>query len=86
LSDLDAVLGLTGKPEFVNVKIWERAIPQYDVGYEKVVRAIRDFETAHSGIFFCSNFYKGISVGDCIKNSIAITKAVTDFLRKPAQE
>jgi len=82
LSELNAVLGLTGKPELVSVKTWEHAIPQYNVGYEKVIRAIENFQATHRGIFFCSNFYRGISVGDCIKNSIATTEAVANFINE----
>lgn len=82
LNDLSPVLGLAGSPEFVSVKKWARAIPQYNIGYEKVINAVADFETVHRGTFFCSNFYKGISVGDCVRNSIATTKSVTDFLNE----
>ena len=85
LDDLNAVLGLTGKPEFASVKKWERAIPQYNIGYEAVIDAIENFEKSHRGIFFCSNFYKGISVGDCIKNSLATTKEAIDFFQKPTR-
>ena len=84
-ADLDAVMGLSGPPEFASVKKWERAIPQYNIGYDKVVKAIENFESENRGIFFCSNFYKGISVGDCVKNSIATTRAVTDLLHGPAR-
>jgi len=86
LGDLNSILELTGKPEFASVKKWDRAIPQYNIGYEKVVQAIEDFQAAHHDIFFCSNFYKGISVGDCVKNTIATAKGITDFLQKPARE
>jgi protoporphyrinogen/coproporphyrinogen III oxidase len=79
VKDLDAVLGLSGPPEFISVKKWGCAIPQYDVGYENVVDAVTNCESANRGIFFCSNFYKGISVGDCIKNSIAAARSVADF-------
>lgn len=80
ISDLDKVLGLSGSPEFVSVKKWEHAIPQYNIGYENVVRAIENFEAEHRGIFFCSNFYKGISVGDCIKNSLVTTNKIVKYL------
>ena len=85
LSDLNSTLGLTGEPQFASVKKWDRAIPQYNVGYEAVINTIESFENTHRGIFFCSNFYKGISVGDCVKSSIATTKEIIDFLQKPAR-
>jgi len=79
LDDLNAVLGVASSPEFVGVKKWDRAIPQYNVGYESVIDAIENFEAVHRGIFFCSNFYRGISVSDCIRNSLATTDRVADF-------
>lgn len=74
--ELDSILGLTCKPEFTMVKKWEKAIPQYNIGYGSVLKAIETFESNNFGMFFCSNFYKGISVSDCIKNSFATAQAV----------
>jgi oxygen-dependent protoporphyrinogen oxidase len=80
LAELDKIHGLTTKPTVVNVTKWERAIPQYNVGYEKVMDAVSGLQERNRGIFICSNFYKGISVGDCIKNGIATTREIEDFL------
>jgi oxygen-dependent protoporphyrinogen oxidase len=78
--ELDSILGVEGSPEFVTVKKWPRAIPQYNIGYEAVVEAIESFQGKTAGVFFCSNFYKGISVSDCVKNSVVTRKAVLDHL------
>lgn len=67
--ELKSILGLRAKAEFVHIKRWPKAIPQYAPGYEKIENGIEDFENKNKGIFFCSNFYKGISVGDCVKNA-----------------
>jgi protoporphyrinogen/coproporphyrinogen III oxidase len=67
--ELGDILGLQEKHVFMHVKRWRKAIPQYEIGYEKVENAIAEFERKNAGIYFCSNFYKGISVGDCIKNA-----------------
>ena len=69
VEQLQYILGVTGEPDFVHIKRWKRAIPQYRVGYEKVTEAVADFERQHPGIYFCSNFYRGISIGDCVKNA-----------------
>lgn len=74
--ELGAILKIDGEPVFVDIKRWEKAIPQYNIGYEKVVAAIETFEKAHPGIIFCSNFYKGISVTDCVKNSVAAADGI----------
>ncbi|MBA2334319.1 MAG: protoporphyrinogen oxidase [Blastocatellia bacterium] len=80
-SELKDILGLSEIPSFRHIKRWPRAIPQYELGYDKIERAIEVFENAHRGIFFCSNFYKGISVGDCVKNSYAVGDAVSNFIK-----
>lgn len=74
--ELNEILGLKGKPIFQQLKRWKRAIPQYNLGYEKIEKGIEDFENKHKGIYFCSNFYKGISVGDCVKNAFALADEI----------
>jgi oxygen-dependent protoporphyrinogen oxidase len=67
--ELKDILGLREKPEFTHIKRWRKAIPQYLLGYERVENGIEQFERNNKEIYFCSNFYKGISVGDCVKNA-----------------
>lgn len=80
LEELNSILGLSGAPVFAKVKKWEKAIPQYNIGYEKIIESIEDFKRQNAGIFYCSNFYRGISVSDCIKNSRSAAEEVLDFL------
>ncbi len=78
--EIASILGTTGEPVFGKVVKWEKAIPQYNIGYESVVGAIETFEQQNPGIFICSNFYKGISVSDCIKNSTAAKLQILNHL------
>ncbi|HLM02786.1 MAG TPA: protoporphyrinogen oxidase [Pyrinomonadaceae bacterium] len=82
LEELNSILGLSGEPVFAKVKKWEKAIPQYNIGYEKIIESIEDFTRQNAGIFFCSNFYRGISVGDCIKNASRTAAEIEDFLKE----
>jgi oxygen-dependent protoporphyrinogen oxidase len=81
-AELDSILGLKGDPIFQKIKRWAKAIPQYNLGYEKIADSIENFKENNAGVFFCSNFYRGISVSDCIKISITATEEVLEFLRK----
>ncbi|MEP7038260.1 MAG: hypothetical protein ABI891_07945, partial [Acidobacteriota bacterium] len=54
-----------------------KAIPQYLLGYEKIEQSIEDFERNNKGIYFCSNFYKGISVGECVKNAYETAEEIS---------
>lgn len=74
--ELGDILGLREKPIFAHIKRWRKAIPQYEIGYEKIENRIAGFERTNAGIYFCSNFYKGISVGDCVKNAYALAAAI----------
>jgi oxygen-dependent protoporphyrinogen oxidase len=78
--ELKDILGLRLKPNFTHLKRWRKAIPQYELGYEKTQCAIENFENENKGIFFCSNFYKGISVGDSVKNAYKTADEIEKFL------
>jgi oxygen-dependent protoporphyrinogen oxidase len=80
--ELKDILGLREKPDFMQTKRWRNAIPQYQVGYESLEKSIEDFELEHKGFYFCSNFYKGISVGDCVKNAYQTADEIEEFLRE----
>ncbi len=75
--ELREILGLREKPDFTHIKRWRKAIPQYLLGYEKVENSIEEFEREYKGTHFCSNFYKGISVGDCVKNAYKTAEEIS---------
>ncbi len=80
LEELNSILGISGDPVLTFVKKWKKAIPQYNIGYDHVLNALERFRKDHARIFFCSNYYKGISVGDCVKNGLLTGNEISDFL------
>ncbi|MFM8982478.1 MAG: protoporphyrinogen oxidase, partial [Spartobacteria bacterium] len=81
LDELRALMGITATPSLVAVQKWEKAIPQYQVGYGRTMNAISHFENATPGFFVSGNFRGGISVPDCLKQSRAIADRISDFLQ-----
>ncbi len=81
VDELGSIMGVEGDPEFVEVKSWKKAIPQYNIGYESVLAAIEGFSRSNAGMYVCSNYYKGISVSDCIKNAGATAVETIEFLK-----
>jgi oxygen-dependent protoporphyrinogen oxidase len=77
--ELKALLNIEGDASFSAVKKWDRSIPQYNVGYDQVVNAIDAFCADNPGMYFCSNFYKGISVGDCVRNGAMTAAKILEF-------
>jgi oxygen-dependent protoporphyrinogen oxidase len=74
-------MGITATPSLVAVQKWEKAIPQYQVGYGSTLDAITNFENTTPGFFVAGNFRGGISVPDCVKQSRAIADRISDFLQ-----
>ena len=81
LEQLGDILGVSGEPDFVHIKRWKKAIPQYRVGYEDVTEACSAFETNNPGLYFCSNFYRGVSMGDCVKNAFDTAERIEEYLK-----
>ena len=80
-SELAAVLGASANPEFVRVKRWPRAIPQYTLGHARRIGKVAAAEKKFPGLFFCANYRGGISIGDCIKSADRAADQVATFLR-----
>jgi oxygen-dependent protoporphyrinogen oxidase len=70
--DLKEVLGVDGEPRFKNIRVYEKAIPQYVVGYGKYKALLDDLEAKHSGAYFAGNYRTGISLSDSIVNGLEI--------------
>ena len=67
-SCLADLLGISGGFELTNIVRWKRGIPQYDIGYSKIEADIDLYLGAHHNFKIAANYYKGISVSDCVKN------------------
>jgi oxygen-dependent protoporphyrinogen oxidase len=76
LAELSELLGTSGEPAFTKISRWQRAIPQYNIGHFAVVDHVRALEERHKGLYFCTNFAGGISVGDCVETAAATANRV----------
>ena len=74
--ELRDILKMSGKPTFVKVTRWQRAIPQYHLGHLSFVGEVEKFEQRTPGIFLGGNYRGGISVGDCVMSANALATRV----------
>ena len=70
LPELEQLLGITGKPTFVHHKHWDKAIPQYKLGYAAQLADIERIEQNHSGLHLAGNYRTGISVTCCLEAAL----------------
>jgi len=66
MRDLRKLIGLKGEPVFIHRTFYEKAIPQYNVGYGTYLSIMEGMEGANPGYFLAGNFKDGISLGNSI--------------------
>ncbi|WP_028842594.1 protoporphyrinogen oxidase [Thermodesulfovibrio yellowstonii] len=76
LSELKPLLNIKGDPEFIKIFRWEKAIPQYELGHEDKLNRIEQILSEFSGLYLTGNAYRGVSVNDCIENSLKLAEGI----------
>jgi oxygen-dependent protoporphyrinogen oxidase len=66
LDDLRLMLGVRGRPVFVQHTIFPKAIPQYEVGFGQFRNWMTQLEANAPGLFLAGHFRDGISLSDSI--------------------
>jgi oxygen-dependent protoporphyrinogen oxidase len=59
-------LGITAEPLLSRIFIWDRAMPQYNLGHPEAMAAIKSRLEDHPGLALAGNAYDGIGIPDCI--------------------
>jgi len=70
--DIRAAMGVSGEPEVVAITRWAHAIPQYERGHAARMRALAEAEAKCPGLTLLGNYRGGISVGDVVRNALAV--------------
>ncbi len=83
LTELKNIMQITGNNVYLRVTRWQKAIPQYELGHLANVEALERCEQRFPGLYFCSNFKGGISVGDCVKSSRDTAHRIASSLNDP---
>jgi protoporphyrinogen/coproporphyrinogen III oxidase len=80
LPELQSMFGVCGAPKFIQHSIWPHAIPQYNLGHDRIVSAAEAVEAALPGLFVDGQFRRGVSVGDCVAAGARIAQRALDAL------
>jgi oxygen-dependent protoporphyrinogen oxidase len=76
LADLRVLLGVKGQPVFRHTKTWQKAIPQYNVGYGKYRESLTSIEVKAPNLFFAGHYRDGVSLGDSIVSGVNMAERV----------
>lgn len=80
IEELDRLVGVSGAPVYVNSRQWERSIPQYEVGYERITAAASALEARAPGLLMTGNWRDGISVADVVRHAGETARSIGAFL------
>ncbi len=64
--ELRLTLGITAEPLVSRVFVWEKAMPQYNLGHQGILAQIDAALTRLPGLALAGNGYRGIGIPDCI--------------------
>jgi oxygen-dependent protoporphyrinogen oxidase len=77
--ELNLTLGITAEPLLSRVFMWDKAMPQYNLGHPEILKRI-DLELEnHSGLVLAGNGYRGIGIPDCIHSGEVAIERVLRF-------
>ena len=83
--ELKLTLGITNAPILSRIFMWDKAMPQYNLGHPEKLKQIDAALEKYSGLALAGNGYRGIGIPDCIHSGeLAVEKATRDLSRIPA--
>ena len=79
--ELRLTLGITAEPLFTRTHIWEKAMPQYNLGHPERLDRIDAFVGSIPGLALAGGGYRGIGIPDCIRSGeMAAEKTIQSLL------
>ena len=73
-ADIKTLLGIRKPPQFTDQTLWEKAIPQYNMGYGHFKSIMNMVEAKLPGFYFAGNYVNGISIQDTILSSMNLVE------------
>lgn len=70
LPEIGEILGIKDAPCFAHNKYWEKAIPQYSIGYGHILKQLKNVEKQFTGLQITGNYRDGISLSNCIEQAL----------------
>jgi protoporphyrinogen/coproporphyrinogen III oxidase len=73
--ELNLTLGITADPLLYRVFLWDKAMPQYNLGHPEILKRIDTALEGYPGLALAGNGYRGIGIPDCIHSGeLAVNK------------
>jgi len=74
--EIAPILRIRQNPQFSNVTVYPRALPQYNVGHAARLAAIEQGRARHSNLWLVGNYLRGPSIGACVEQSVSVAQEI----------
>ncbi len=78
--EVGEIMKISGAAVTSRVKIYPRAIPQYNLGHGEIIASLRKHSEAIPGLFLTGNYLEGPAIGSCVEHAYHTADAVKAFL------
>jgi protoporphyrinogen/coproporphyrinogen III oxidase len=70
------ILSIRNQPTFSNIEIYQRALPQYNIGHAARVANLQRQSSSLLNLKLVGNYLRGPSIGACIEQAIAVADEI----------
>jgi oxygen-dependent protoporphyrinogen oxidase len=77
--ELNLTLGITTEPLLHRIFMWDKAMPQYNLGHPEKLKQIDSALEKYPGLALAGNGYRGIGIPDCIRSGELAVDRVSKF-------
>jgi oxygen-dependent protoporphyrinogen oxidase len=85
--ELKLTLGINAGPLLSRLFLWDKAMPQYNLGHPDILKRIDVALEKYPGLALAGNGYRGIGIPDCIHSGeLAVEKILNHEGHKEAQK
>ena len=67
--ELELTMKIKEEPDAIEIFKYQKGIPQYNIGYQKIIDNIFEILKKNPNIFLTGSYINGVGINDCVKNA-----------------
>src|SRR5262249_15350412 len=79
--EIAPLLAIKSAPTFCNVTVWQRALPQYNLGHADRLTSLYKSLARFPGLFLAGNYLRGPAIGSCVEQALAVVENTKKSVR-----